>query len=137
MADAGAQGKGGGSFLMSSLLPALLAAGAAFGGTYFGMPAPVSEEDKKPIVDDGTVPGPTLELAEFIFNSIDENKDKRAVKMTVSIELKPGTDLEMARRFVPRTRDAMVDYFRDLLFDKLMDNKHKAQMTKDLLVLPQ
>lgn len=133
MADADAQGKGGGSFLMSSLLPALLAAGAAFGGTYAGMPAPVKKDEKKEIVEDDSVPGPTMALAEFIFNSFDEKNVKRAVKMSVSVELKAGTDIAMAELFVPRMRDAMVDYLRNLAFHKLIDNKYKPEMTKDLL----
>jgi flagellar basal body-associated protein FliL len=111
------------------LLPAILAAAAAFGGAKFGSgdahgaakPEPASPE-----------PGPTVPLEAFLVTLADQQKS-HVLKLSLAIELKREAKEEELKIFIPRIRDTTLTYLRGLTFEEAASSAHVEQMRKDLI----
>jgi len=126
--------KGGGAAVMVGLIaPALLAAGAAFGGVKLagGAHAKPAHEAEPAAVQ---APGPTVALDPFVAAIADEAQRPHAMKVTLAIELKHGGKEEEFKAFVPRARDATLSYLRDLRYEDVVDNSKTDEMRRDILV---
>ena len=121
--------KGGGGGLLGMLLPALLAAGAAFGGAKFGAGdahGPVKAEAAT------SEPGPTVALDAFLVTLSDPQKT-HVLKLSLAIELKRGAKDEEFKIFIPRIRDATLTYLRGLTYEDASSSAHVEQMRKELV----
>jgi len=123
--------KSGGALGM--ILPAILAAGAAFGGAKIAgahaQPATQAEhqraEERKP-------PGPTVPLDPFLVTIPDVNKKSHPMKVTLAIEFESTAKEEAIKAFAPRIRDASLSYLRTMTYEQAVDpDTHKLR--EDLL----
>ncbi|MEM9691592.1 MAG: flagellar basal body-associated FliL family protein [Myxococcota bacterium] len=125
--------KKGGPGIVGLLLPAILAGAGAFGGSFAAgaqaAPAPAAEEQK----GDENVPGPTVPLSPFVLNVADTKGGLHPMKVTLAIELTPGTDPASFEGFVPRVRDTCISYLRSLSYKEAADGRSKEKITGDIL----
>jgi len=125
---------GGPSFVTSVLIPALVAAGASFGGAFMAKAnQPDPAEIKKQQEADAKVPGPTVHLKAFVFNAFDKEGESHAVKLTLAVELSSKANAELFDRYKPRLRDAALEYLRNITFEEVRDQRKALRFTQDLL----
>jgi flagellar basal body-associated protein FliL len=125
---------GGKPGLMGMLLPAVLAAGAAFGGAKLAgaqHAAPPTEhaQASKP-------PGPTLALEPFLLSIADANKKAHPMKVTIAIEFESGSKDEKEdamKALTPRIRDATLAYLRTQTYETAIDPVGGDKMRSELL----
>jgi flagellar basal body-associated protein FliL len=115
------------SLIMSIVLPAMLAAGGAFGGTkiaaaHQGAPQAAEVKVEK-------APGPTIALAPFLVMTEDDAHKTHPVKLTLAVEFDAKAKEEETKELQPRIRDAVLTYLRGASFDDLTDAK-KAEKTR-------
>jgi len=137
----GAPAPGGGGGLVGKLLgivlPTVFAGAAAFAGAKFGggHAAPAHEETPK-AHDEKKVPGLTIELKAFIINVTDEKTgENKPLKMSIAIELQKLAKKEEFEPFIPRIRDTVFSYVRQVSYQEVMKPRTKDRMTEDLLGL--
>lgn len=122
--------------LLKILIPAALAAGAAYGGTRAASAhnttvivnqatAPEHHEEGKP-------PGPTLPLEPFLVTLFDANHKAHPMKMSIAVEFDAHTKEDL-KNFVPRIRDGVIAYLRTLSHEQVTDPAHAEKMRADLL----
>jgi flagellar basal body-associated protein FliL len=113
------------------ILPAILAAAAAFGGARVAVAraaAPAehaAEPAEKP-------PGPTVTLEPFLVTIPDATKRSHPMKVTLAVEFDASTKEEALKAFIPRIRDASLAYMRGLTYEQAVDPKTE-QMRVDFL----
>jgi flagellar basal body-associated protein FliL len=116
------------SGIMNIVLPAMLAAGGAFGGAKIAAAhaaqAPAAAEVKVE-----KAPGPTIALAPFLVMTEDESHKTHPVKLTLAVEFDAKAKEEETKELQPRIRDAVLTYLRAASFDDLTDPK-KAEKTR-------
>jgi flagellar basal body-associated protein FliL len=137
------QGSKGSGPVLAIIVPALAAAAATFGGTFWstrmvaarcgGHEAPsvsVHVEATKP-------PGPTLPLDAFLLNVPDSAKKAHPMKVTMAVEFaedaKLAKDESAFKTLVPRLRDAILSYLRRLTYEDVSDPAVSDQMRADLV----
>jgi flagellar basal body-associated protein FliL len=120
--------KGGAAAVLGIILPAILAAGGAFGGTKLAGGA--SAHASEPAHNDA--PGPTEALEPFLV-TIQDPQRPHVIKVTLAIELKLGAKPEHIKAFIPRIRDSTLGYFRSLSFEDASSPARFEQMRTDLL----
>ena len=131
-------GAGGGMVgkLLGIVLPTVFAGAAAFAGAKFGgghAAAPAHEEGAKKH-DEKKTPGLTIELKAFVVNVQDEKTgDNKPLKMTVAVELEKLAKKEEFEPFIPRVRDTVLSYIRNLTYQQVMNPRTKDRITEDLL----
>jgi flagellar FliL protein len=121
--------------LLRILIPALVAAGAAYGGTraagartaqvVVAQEAPHHATASRP-------PGPTLPLDPFLVTLFDANKKPHPMKMSVAVEFDAHTKEDL-KTFVPRIRDVVLAYLRTLSHEQVTDPTHVEKMRTDLI----
>jgi flagellar basal body-associated protein FliL len=135
-----APSKGSGALprILGTVLPAVFAAAAAFGGAKVAgahhgsapMSAePTAEATAKP-------PGPTLALDPFLVTIPDTNKKNHPMKVTIAIEFTEGAKdakEEMLKGLTPRIRDTSLGYFRTLAYEQVVDPTANDKMRTELL----
>lgn len=120
---------------LGMVLPALLAAGGGFGGVKLAgkaahaAPAAVSADHHV----QGLPPGPTVALEPFLVTVADGNRKPRPMRMTIAIELRPGSKDEEAKPFVPRIRDTTLAFLRSLTYEEVSDAA-KVEAARDELL---
>jgi flagellar basal body-associated protein FliL len=125
-----APAKKGGALGM--VLPAILAAAAAFGGAKIAgahaQPSAQAEhhaEEHKP-------PGPTVPLDPFLVTIPDANKKSHPMKVTLAIEFESTAKEEAIKAFAPRIRDAALSFLRTMTYEQAVDpDTHRIR--EDLL----
>jgi len=123
--------KKGGPGIVGMVLPGILAAAGAFGGAFFaGGSAPAEEEPQE---EQSNMPGPTVPLLPFVINIQDADGAVHPMKITLAVELAPGTDPKNFELFVPRIRDTCITYLRSLDYKDASDSKSKERLVGDLL----
>ena len=133
-ADKGAKGGSGPSFVMGTLVPAIVAAAAGFGGAYAAKASqPDPNELKKQKEEAAKMPGPTVRMKAFIFNAVDADGGQHAVKLMLAIELSNTANVDRFTRYKPRLRDAALEYLRNVKFEEIRDTRKTARFTQDLL----
>ena len=124
---------GGKPGLFGMLLPAVLAAGAAFGGAkvagaQHATPPAEHPQSSKP-------PGPTLALDPFLLSVADANKKAHPMKVTLAIEFESGKEEkdEALKALTPRIRDATLAYLRTQAYEGVLDPAGGDKMRAELL----
>ena len=123
--------KGGGPGILGMVLPALFAAGAAFGGAKFAgghheaPPAPAEHAEKPP--------GPTLALDPFLLSIADGNKKVHPMKVTIAIEFDPKEKEEELKGLTPRIRDAVLGFLRTVTYEETIDPAGGDKIRADML----
>ena len=121
--------------LLRTLVPALLAAGAAYGGTRAASahtPAPAPKEAAAEHVAVSRPPGPTLALDPFLVTLFDASKRPHPMKMAIAVEFDAQTKEDL-KTFVPRIRDAVLAYLRTLSHEQVTDPAHVEKMRLELV----
>lgn len=122
--------KGGLGGILGVVLPAIFAAGAAFGGAKLasGAQHATKVEHAPP-----AKPGPTLPLDPFLVNTLDAQKGAHAMKMTLAIEFDEHTKDESLKPLVPRLRDAVLTYLRTMSYEDAADPARSEKTRSELL----
>jgi len=82
------------------------------------------------------MPGLTIDLKAFVVNVQDEKTgENKPCKMTVAIELEKLAKKEEFEPFIPRIRDQVLSYVRNLSYQQVTNPRTKERMTEDLLEL--
>lgn len=122
--------------ILKVVIPAIFAAGAAYGGTRFAAAkAPAAApppEHAAAAVHHPRPPGPTLPLDPFLVTLFDANKKAHPMKMTIAVEF-DGQGHEDLKTFTPRIRDAVLTYLRSLTHEQAVDPGHVEKMRNDLV----
>lgn len=118
--------------VMKFIIPALLAAGASYGGaraaSAHSAPAPV-EAHKAEVQP----PGPTVALDPFLVTVPDAKGKGHAMKLSVAVEFEHTQKEEGLKPFAPRIRDAILSYVRGLTHEDASDGAHMEKLRADLL----
>ncbi|MBX3206250.1 MAG: flagellar basal body-associated FliL family protein [Labilithrix sp.] len=121
--------------LFRILVPALLAAGAAYGGTRASAahPPPAAAPEHAPAhAPSSKPPGPTLPLEPFLMTLFDASKKPHPMKMSIAVEFDPHTTEDL-KNLVPRIRDAVLTYLRTLTHEQVTDPAHVEKMRAELI----
>ena len=127
----------GGTPILGMVLPAIFAAGAAFGGARFAgahhAPAAAASEH----VEAPKPPGPTLALDPFLLSVADANKKAHPMKVTIAIEF-DGADKgekadEALKGLTPRIRDAVLGHLRTVSYEDVIDPAGGDKLRNELL----
>jgi flagellar basal body-associated protein FliL len=135
-AAAPAAKKGGGAvaMILGIVLPAILAAGASFGGARVAtghQPAPHVEA---PVHVEAKPPGPTVALDPFLVSVPDAKGKGHPMKLSVAVEFGGIVHDEAAlKAFVPRIRDAILAHMRTLTYEEALESAHSDALREDLL----
>jgi flagellar basal body-associated protein FliL len=127
-----APARGGGPGILAMVLPALFAAGAAFGGVklagahHEAAPAAEHVEVNKP-------PGPTLALDPFLLSVSDGNKKVHPMKVTIAIEFDAKEKEETLKGLTPRIRDSVLGFLRTITYEETIDPAGGDKIRADLL----
>ena len=129
--------KGGGAITMvlGIVLPALVAAGAAFGGVKLGMKGMkhAQEEQTEQEHPHMRPPGPTSPLDPFLIALADANQKSHPMKLTLQIELFPETKPDDLKPFMPRTRDALNSMLRAHKYEQLSSREGVDKLRQELI----
>jgi flagellar basal body-associated protein FliL len=126
---------GGGPGIVGLILPAVLAAGAAFGGAKIAgasHAAPVAATAEAATAK----PGPTLPLDPFLVTVPDANKKNHPMKVTIAVEFGEGPKAPKEEEFkglVPRVRDTALSYFRTMSYETVSDPMANDKMRTELV----
>ncbi|MFO0676832.1 MAG: flagellar basal body-associated FliL family protein [Polyangiaceae bacterium] len=122
---------GKGAAILGALLPAVLAAAAAFAGAKIAAGAKthvVPEAHAEP----AKPPGPTMVLEPFIVTSGDATK-KHAMKVTLAVEFDATMKEDAMKLLVPRVRDATLAYLRSIPVEEATDQNRTDRTRAELL----
>jgi flagellar FliL protein len=119
------------SGIMNILLPAMLAAGGAFGGAKIAAAHAAVPQTAEVKVE--KAPGPTIALAPFLVMTEDEAHKTHPVKLTLAVEFDSKAKDEEVKELQPRIRDAVLTYLRGASFDDLTDAKRAEKTRADIL----
>jgi flagellar basal body-associated protein FliL len=123
--------------VLGIVLPTVFSGIAAFGGAKVAISSlPSAEEQHAKKVDEKKQPGLTIELKAFVVNVADEKTgENKPMKMSIAIELEKLAKKEEFEPFIPRIRDAILGYVRNLSYQQVTNPRTKERMTDDLLEL--
>jgi len=116
---------------MLIVLPAMLAAGGAFGGAKIAAAHAAGPQIVEVKVE--KAPGPTLALAPFLVMTEDEAHKTHPVKLTLAVEFDAKAKEEETKELQPRIRDAVLTYLRGASFDDLTDAKVAEKTRGEIL----
>jgi len=130
-----ASGRGGGAIL-AIVLPALAAAGATFGGTFWSTRMVAARCGTHEILGVSTAhvepakpPGPTLPLDAFLLNILDSNRKPHPTKVTMAVEF--TDDSKVAKD--EAALKAFLGYLRRLTYEELSDPAANDQLRSELI----
>lgn len=125
---------GGPPLILGLVLPALIAGGAAYGGTRAAgkLPAATPEESAVHQVD-LKPPGPTIALEPFLVSVTDEAGKAHPMKLSVAVEFSSAAKEETLRPYVPRIRDAILAHMRTLSYEDAVSSQHSDKLRGELL----
>lgn len=118
--------------LVRAVLPAILAAGAAYGGSRAALAAAHGGQDDREQRVEARPPGPTLPLEPFLVTLFDANRRPHPMKLTVAVEF-DGSVKEDMRTYVPRIRDAILVHLRTLPYEQATNPDHVEKLRVELL----
>jgi flagellar basal body-associated protein FliL len=120
--------------VLSILLPALIAGGAAFGGAKLSAAraaGPAAPERVAVVAP--PPPGPTVSLEPFVLVTPDLTKKMHPMRVTLAVEFEEKAKEETLKSFTPRIRDAALSYFRGLTYEEAVDGSKSDKVRTDLL----
>lgn len=125
---------GGGPRVLGMLLPAVFAAGAAFGGvrlagTHHAATASAATE----AVESMKPPGPTLALDPFLLSVADANRRVHPMKVTIAIEFDAKEKEETLKGLTPRIRDAALGFLRTITYEQVIDPSGGDKIRTEML----
>lgn len=136
---AGVPKKGGVGGILKVLIPALLAAGASYGGTrYAKAQNAIVVVKEKEEAEHGKkheeAPGPTLTLDPFLLSVFDAQRKAHPMKLSVAVEFNAKAAAhDDPKSFMPRIRDAVLTYLRTMSYEEVSDREHFQKMRVELL----
>ena len=116
------------------LVPALLAAGAAYGGTRAASahgPAQAAQMPSHHLAP-SRPPGPTLPLEPFLVTLFDGARKAHPMKMSIAVEFDAQTKEDL-KTFVPRIRDAVLAYLRTLSHEYVTDPANLEKIRSEIV----
>ncbi len=120
--------------LMKLIVPAILAAGASYGGARaaaaHGPQAPAQQEVHHA---ETPAPGPTVAFEPFLITVNDAKNKGHVMKVTVAVEFDHLAKEEALKPFAPRIRDAILSYLRALTYEEAGDGSRMEKLRADLL----
>ncbi|HSO36315.1 MAG TPA: flagellar basal body-associated FliL family protein [Labilithrix sp.] len=120
--------------IMKLLVPALLAAGASYGGARaaaaHGPQAPAAAESHHA---EAPAPGPTVPLEPFLITIADARGKGHVMKVSVAVEFDHLAKEEGLKPFAPRIRDAILSYLRALSYEDAGDGTRMEKLRSDML----
>lgn len=133
--------------LLKIIIPAVLAAGAAYGGTraasaHSAVPAAEHVEEKKHV--ELKPPGPTLPLDPFLVTLTDSKGKTHPMKLTLAIEFESdpnkkkggeegGNESDEFKGFVPRMRDSILGMLRTRSYEDMTDTERTEKFREEIL----
>jgi flagellar basal body-associated protein FliL len=138
---AGVPKKGGAvGGILTVLIPALLAAGASYGGTRYAkaqnaiVVVKEKEEAEHGKKHHEEAPGPTLALEPFLLSVFDAQHKPHPMKLTVAVEFSAKAAAhDDPKAFMPRIRDAVLTYLRTMSYEQVTDPQHFSKIRVELL----
>jgi flagellar basal body-associated protein FliL len=127
---------GGGPGILGLILPAVLAAGAAFGGAKIAGASHAAPVAAAAEVAVAKPPGPTLPLDPFLVTVPDANKKNHPMKVTIALEFAEGPKApkeEDLKGLVPRVRDTALSYFRTMSYETVSDPMANDKIRTELV----
>lgn len=135
--------------VVALLLPALLAAGAAYGASRVTMGKAAAahggngheaegdhkehdKEKEKPKYDPRP-PGPTVALEPFLLTLPAADKKPHAMRLTLAVEFDSHTKEDAIKAFTPRIRDAVLTYLRSMSYEEMADRDKQEKVRKEIL----
>ncbi len=128
-----APAKAGGPGILATVLPAVFAAAAAFGGAKVAAGAHHAAPAAAEKVEAVKPPGPTLAVDPFVVTVPDANKKVHPMKATIAIEFESNAKEEELKTLTPRIRDAVLGYLRTLGYDEVIDPAASDKMRAEIL----
>jgi flagellar basal body-associated protein FliL len=125
--------KKGPSTILTVLVPALIAGGAAFGGAKFSSAHAAPAQTVEHITIAAPPPGPTVALEPFVLLTPDGTKKMHAMKVTLAIEFDEKAKEDTLKSFTPRIRDAALTYLRSMTYEDAVDSGKSDKLRTDLL----
>lgn len=120
--------------LLGVLLPAVLAAGGAFGGVKAaGGMAHAAAAEPAHATHEAKPPGPTVSLEPFILTVVDGAKKVHPLKVSIAVEFDHTTKEDALKPFVSRIRDATLSHLRTLSYEDSIDAEKSEKLRSDLL----
>lgn len=117
--------------LMRILVPAILAAGASYGGARAVASHPPAPQ--KEVAAEAHPPGPTIALEPFLLTVADGGKKNHAMRITVAIEFEHSQKEETLKLFQPRIRDAILSHLRTVTYEEATSNAPLDKLRGELL----
>lgn len=138
--DVKVEKKKGGKVLLVLVVAVLVVGAAAAGailapkylGTAAAAPAAAPPAGSASEASPETGPGETTMLTPIVIDSHGREGDAHHVKVVLAVELPEGMSPEDFKRFVPRSREAAVQYLRAQTFEDLTDPKRFSAVQKAL-----
>ena len=121
--------------MMKLLIPAILAAGASYGGAR----AAAAHAPQAPVQQasvhhaDAPAPGPTVALEPFLITINDSRGKGHVMKVSVAVEFDHLAKEDALKPFAPRIRDAILTYLRALTYEEAGDGARMEKMRTDML----
>jgi len=127
--------------ILKIIIPALLAAGASYGGTRYAKAQNtiVIMKEKEDAEGHGkseahSAPGPTVSLEPFLLSVFDAQKKPHPMKMTVAVEFDAKAAAhDDPKAFMPRIRDTVLTHLRKTTYEDVSDPAHYDRLRKELL----
>lgn len=131
--------------IVGMLVPAILAAGAAYGASRVTMgkaaaqpshsatPENSHKEKEKDGKYDPHPPGPTMALEPFLVTLPATDKKPHAMRLTIAIEFDSHTKEETIKAFLPRIRDAVLTYLRNTTYEEMSDKDRQEKIRAQML----
>jgi flagellar FliL protein len=123
--------------LVTLVLPALFAAGAAYGASRATMGKAAAAAHPEPAHTaakfDPRPPGPTMAFEPFLVTLTSLDKKPHAMRLTIAVEFESGAKEETTKTFMPRIRDAVLTYLRSLSFEEMTDRDRTEKIRAQIL----
>lgn len=138
--------------ILKLVIPAVLAAGAAYGGTRVAAARTPQQVIVQQVVASShgegahrRPPGPTVPLEPFLVAVYDVNRKSHPMKMSIAVEFEGGgkeggggehgggDDKDAQKTFVPRIRDGILTHLRTLTYEQVTDPENSEKLREALL----
>lgn len=117
--------------ILKFIVPAILAAGASYGGTRGAAAHPPAAAAPHKV--EAQPPGPTVALEPFLVTISDAKGKGHAMKVSLAVEFEQTQKEDALKPFASRIRDAILSYIRALSFEDAVDGSHMDKLKAEML----